>query len=245
MTVYLVGAGPGDPELITLRGARVLASADVVVYDRLAEPLLSLASPHAERIDVGKAPGVSPVSQEQINAILIERGRRFDCVVRLKGGDPFVFARGAEELSALASAGVACDVVPGISSALGAPVTAGISLTVRGVSQSFTVITGHEDPRGVSRQRWEALANLGGTVVVLMGAANIGELAARLVEAGLPAETPVAAIYAAATNFERISICTLNTVGDVPHAAPTTFVIGEVVRRRVVLSHARNSESPQ
>ncbi len=242
MTVYLVGAGPGDPELITLRGARLLASADVVVYDRLAEPLLSLVGSHAERIDVGKARGVSPVSQEQINAILIECGRRFESVVRLKGGDPFVFARGGEELIALKSAGIACGVVPGISSALGAPATAGISLTVRGVSQSFTVITAHEDPRNVPQKRWEALADLGGTIVVLMGAANIGALAARLVDAGLTGETPVAAIYAAATDDEQISIWSLNTVGDVQHVAPTTFVIGEVVGLRTALSHSRNSE---
>ena len=235
VTVFLVGAGPGDPDLITVRGAQLLARADVVVYDRLALPLLALVKPGTELVDVGKAPGCVPTSQEQINAILVDRGRRVGCVVRLKGGDPFVLARGAEELESLAAAHVDFDVVPGISSALGSPASAGISLTVRGVSQSFTVITGHEDPLDAADQKWRALVDLGGTIVILMGVARIGAIAARLAQEGLPLATPVAAIYAATTSKERITVWTLKTVGDVPHDTPTTFVIGEVVRHRVAL----------
>jgi uroporphyrin-III C-methyltransferase len=237
MTVYLVGAGPGDPELITVRGARLLAAADVVVYDRLAIPLLTLVGSTAELIDVGKAPGHVPIPQEEINAMLIDSGRRGSCVVRLKGGDPFVFGRGAEELGALVGAGVPVEVVPGISSSLGAPAVAGISLTIRGISQSFTVITGHEDPLSAGNDRWRALAALGETIVVLMGATRIGSIAACLLREGLPADTPVAAIYAATTGSQKVSLWTLQTVGDEPHDAPTTFVIGEVVRRQVILGN--------
>jgi uroporphyrin-III C-methyltransferase len=236
VTVYLVGAGPGDPELITIRGARLLGSADVIVHDRLAIPLLALAGPNAELIDVGKARGSAPIPQGEINAILVEVGRRSPCVVRLKGGDPFVFGRGAEELEALTAARVPVDVVPGISSALGAPAGAGISLTIRGVAQSFTVITGHEDALDVRGQRWRSLATLGGTIIVLMGATRIGSIADRLMEEGLPNDTPVAAIHAAATSSEKVTLWTLNTVGNQAHRAPTTFVIGDVVRRQVTLS---------
>jgi uroporphyrin-III C-methyltransferase len=236
VTVYLVGAGPGDPDLVTVRGARLLASADVVVHDRLAVPLLVLVNPEAELIDVGKARGETPVPQDQINAILIEAGRQHSCVVRLKGGDPFVFGRGAEELEALAAAGVSADVVPGISSALAAAAGVGISLTIRGVAQSFTVITGHEDPTNEAQGQWRALATLGGTIVVLMGATRIGSIAARLLSEGMSADTPVAAIFAATTNSEVVSLWTLDSVGDVAHKAPTTFVIGSVVSRQVTLS---------
>jgi len=232
VSVYLVGAGPGDPELITVRGARLLAEADVVVHDRLAAPLLPLAKPSAELIDVGKASGSAPVRQDEINAILVEHGRRRRCVVRLKGGDPFVFARGAEEAEALAAAGVPFEIVPGVTSALAAPAAAGIPLTARGCAQSFTVLSGHVDPLTVSEQRWQAIANLGGTVVVLMGAGRIGDIAARLIEAGFSAATPVAAIHAATTGDQRISVSSLGEIGASRHMPPVTFVIGEVVLRR-------------
>lgn len=236
MTVYLVGAGPGDPELITLRGARLLSEAAVVVHDRLAAPLLSLANPGAEILDVGKASGWAPVSQAAINALLVERGRRHECVVRLKGGDPFVLARGAEEAEALAAAGIAVEVVPGISSALAAPASAGVAVTVRGVSQSFTVLSGHEDPADLPETRWQAIANLGGTLVVLMGASRISGIAARLLDAGLSPATPVAAVHAAGTTDEHVSFSSLATVGTGVYRPPTTFVIGEVVNRRTPLS---------
>ena len=232
MSVYLVGAGPGDPELITVRGARLLAAADVVVHDRLAAPLLFLANPEAELIDVGKAPGAAPIAQGEINAILVEHGRRRGCVVRLKGGDPFVFARGAEEVEALCDAGIPFEIVPGVTSALAAPAAAGIALTARGSAQSFTVITGHEDPRGVPDQRWRAVAQLGGTVVVLMGAAHIAHIAARLIDAGLSPDTPVAAIASATRSDQHILVSSLENIGNTRHRPPVTFVIGEVVLGR-------------
>ncbi|MGA2530208.1 MAG: uroporphyrinogen-III C-methyltransferase [Acidimicrobiales bacterium] len=233
MTVYLVGAGPGDPQLITVRGARLLASADVVVHDRLAVPVLSLAREGAELIDVGKTRGMAPVPQDEINAILVEQGRRRGCVVRLKGGDPFVFARGAEEAAALLGAGISFEVVPGVSSVLAAPAAARIPLTLRGVAQSFTVLTGHEDPACVPEERWHAIAGLAGTILVLMGSARIGAIAERLVGSGLAPQTPVAAVYAAATEVQQISVSSLDGIGAGHYAAPTTFVIGEVVRHRL------------
>jgi len=232
LTVYLVGAGPGDPELITVRGARLLASADVVVHDRLAVPLLKLVRRGAQLVDVGKAPGSVPVPQDEINELIVELGRRYECVVRLKGGDPFVLARGAEELAALVAGDVPFAVVPGISSALGAPASAGIPLTVRGLTQSFTVLTGHEDPTTVPPRRWQALADLQGTIVVLMGAARIGKIAAQLIEAGLPSDTPVAAIHSATTPSQRVSVSSLGEISATEHISPVTFVIGEVVRQR-------------
>lgn len=228
MTVYLVGAGPGDPELITLRGARLLAGADAVVYDRLAAPVLGLAGRSAELVDVGKAPGYAPVDQEKINAILVSLGRRHDCVVRLKGGDPLVFARGAEEAAALAEAGVSFEVVPGVSSALAGPAAAGVPLTVRERIRSFTVLTGHEDPDRVPESQWTALATLKGTIVVLMGAARIEAIAAKLVAAGLPPGTPVAGIHAATTQRQQVHRSSLETVSAVHLASPATFVVGDV-----------------
>jgi uroporphyrin-III C-methyltransferase len=232
VTVYLVGAGPGDPELITVRGARLLAAADVVVHDRLAAGLITLAGPSATIINVGKALGSAPVPQSEINAMLIDLGRRHGCVVRLKGGDPFVLARGAEEAEALATAGIPCEVIPGISSALGAPSAAGIPLTVRGIAQSFMVLTGHEEPNAVSAERWRAMVEFGGTLVILMGAAHIEATAARLVDAGLSPDTPVAAVHAATTAEQRVVVSTLATLGH-DHPSPTTFIVGEVVRSRL------------
>ena len=174
MTVYLVGAGPGDPGLMTVRGAEVLARADVVVYDRLSvSALLDLAPADAERISVAKSAGRAVMPQDDINALLVERGLAGQEVVRLKGGDPFVFARGGEEAAALQAAGVAYEVVPGITSAIAAPAYAGIPVTLRHSSTSFTVITGHEDPDKGGELDWEAVARLGGTIVVLMGVGRL------------------------------------------------------------------------
>jgi uroporphyrinogen III methyltransferase / synthase len=182
MTVWLVGAGPGDPGLLTRRGAEVLARAEVVVHDRLANPvLLELAPAHAVRISVGKAPGYVEMTQEQINAVLVEHGLTGARVVRLKGGDPFVFGRGGEEAEALANAGVTFEIVPGITSAIAAAAYAGVPVTHRGVSTHFTVVTGHEDPtKGHTDVDWEALGAVGGTIVILMGAARLPDIAARL-----------------------------------------------------------------
>jgi len=179
MTVYLVGAGPGDPGLLTVRGSELLRCADVVVYDRLASPaLLDLARDGAELVDVGKAPGRVAMTQEQINELLVERGQAGLEVVRLKGGDPFVFGRGGEEAEACRDARVAFEVVPGITSAIAAPAYAGIPVTHRGLSTSVTIVTGHEDPaKGTTDTDWEALARAGGTIVVLMGAGRVSEIA--------------------------------------------------------------------
>jgi uroporphyrinogen III methyltransferase/synthase len=181
VTVYLVGAGPGDPGLLTVRGKEVLERADVVVYDRLSvASLLELAPPAAERISVGKTPRGPSTDQADINALLVERGSvPGSTVVRLKGGDPFVFARGGEEAQALADAGVPFEVVPGITSAIAVPAYAGVPVTHRGLSTSFTVVTGHEDPWAATETDWDAVARVGGTIVVLMGVGGRGARAAR------------------------------------------------------------------
>jgi uroporphyrin-III C-methyltransferase len=228
VTVYLVGAGPGHPELISVRGARLLGSADVVLHDRLARPLLEHASADASIIDVGKAPGAAPVSQEQINRLLVEHGRRSARVVRLKGGDPLVFARGAEEIDALRAAGIDFEVVPGISSVLAGPTAGGIPLTRRGVSRTFTVVTGHDGPDDWPSGYAEGLVALRGTIVVLMGAAGMARIAARLMDAGLEPATPVVAIRAATTEAQETRRATLATIEQALMGPPTLFVIGDV-----------------
>ncbi len=228
MTVYLVGAGPGDPGLLTLRAAEVLARADVVVHDRLAEvSLLDRAPAGAERIDVGKTPG-SPVAQEDINSLLVEHGRRGAEVVRLKGGDPFVFGRGGEEALALAAAGVDFEVVPGVTSAVAVPAYAGIPITHRGRATSFTVVTGHRRADLDVDTDWEAVARAGGTVVVLMGVAHRAEIASRLLAGGRDPGTPVAAVTWG-TRPEQVTLrTTLAGLGDAPVEPPATIVVGEV-----------------
>jgi uroporphyrinogen III methyltransferase / synthase len=231
MTVYLVGAGPGDPGLLTVRGAELLAVADVVVYDRLSvEALLDLAPPGAERISVGKAPGAVTMAQERINALLVERGATGQQVVRLKGGDPFVFARGGEEAAALAAAGVPFEVVPGISSAIAAPAYAGIPVTLRHSSTSFTVVTGHEDPRLGERGSvdWRSVARVGGTIVVLMGVGRIHRIAAELRAGGLPPDTPAAAVRWGTRPDQRTIRATLGTIADQPLETPSVIVVGQV-----------------
>lgn len=258
MTVYLVGAGPGDPGLLTVRGAELLARADVVVHDRLsAAELLELAPAGAERIDVGKAPGRHRLSQEQINEVLVARGLAGQAVVRLKGGDPFVFARGSEEAHALAAAGVAYEVVPGITSALAVPAYAGIPVTQRFSSTSFTVVTGHEDPAsGEGTVDWDAVARTGGTLVILMGVGRWPAIADRLLAAGLPADTPAAAVRWGTRPDQETTRATLATLADHPLASPSVIVVGGVAAeelewftgrplsgRRVVVTRARAQAS--
>jgi uroporphyrinogen III methyltransferase/synthase len=258
VTVYLVGAGPGDPGLITVRGAEVLSRADVVVHDRLsAAELLELAPAHAERIDVGKTPRGPSVPQEQINALLVQHGTAGRHVVRLKGGDPFVFARGAEEAAALAAAGVPYEVVPGITSAIGVPAYAGIPVTMRYSSTSLTVVTGHEDPNKPRGDvDWEAVARVGGTVVVLMGVANLAEISRRLVDGGLSPDTPAAAVRWGTRADQTTVRATLSTLHTRELAAPSTIVIGDVAEvdldwfssrallgRRVVVTRAPGQAS--
>ncbi|CAN5682388.1 uroporphyrinogen-III C-methyltransferase [soil metagenome] len=258
MTVYLVGAGPGDPGLLTVRGAEVLAGADVVVYDRLSvASLLDLAPAGAERISVGKAPGRVTLDQDAICALLVKRGRSGEQVVRLKGGDPFVFARGGEEAAALAAAGVAFEVVPGITSAIAVPAYAGIPLTLRHSSTSFTVVTGHEDPsKPEGSVDWDAVARVGGTIVVLMGVARWDRIAERLLAGGRPPETPAAAVQWGTRPEQRTVRATLGTLGQHDLASPSVIVVGEVAaqdlawyERRplfglsVVVTRARNQAS--
>jgi uroporphyrin-III C-methyltransferase len=189
VSVALVGAGPGDPELLTLRAARLIAGADVVVHDALVgDGVLALIPISAERIDVGKRPG-RPTPQEMISALLVELGRQGKRVVRLKGGDPFVFGRGGEEAEALAAAGVEFEVVPGISSSVAAPAAAGIPVTHRGVAAGFSVVTGHRRA-GEPDLDWRSLARVGGTIVVLMGVSRRAAIAAELIAGGLDPATP-------------------------------------------------------
>ncbi|MHB8670038.1 MAG: uroporphyrinogen-III C-methyltransferase, partial [Acidimicrobiales bacterium] len=252
-----MGAGPGDPGLLTLRGAEVLAGADVVIYDRLSvASLLDLAPTSAERISVGKAPGHQGAPQEYINSLLVERGRAGLEVVRLKGGDPFVFARGGEEAAALADAGVAFEVVPGVTSAVAAPAYAGVPITQRGRATSFTVVTGHEDPWAATETDWEAVAQVGGTIVVLMGVATRAAIADRLIGAGLAPDTPVVAVRWGTRPDQRTVRTTLDALGAAELKSPATIVIGSVAAldlrwfedrpllgRRVVVSRAREQAS--
>ena len=228
MTVYLVGAGPGDPDLITVKAARLIAAADIIVHDRLAdESILKLARVDAERIDVGKRPG-APTPQETINALLVHLGAQGLNVVRLKGGDPFVFGRGGEEAEALISGNIAFEVIPGITSAVGVPAYAGIPITHRGLSASFTVVTGHREKGGSSGVNWEALAQVGGTIVVLMGVAERGHIAERLMAGGLSSDTPVAATRWGTRAQQETTRITLGELGNTRLEAPSTIVIGAV-----------------
>ena len=231
MTVHLVGAGPGDPGLLTVRALELLRLADVVIYDRLSQESLLDLAPAAERIDVGKAPGHVRMTQSEINDLLIERGRRGETVVRLKGGDPFVFARGGEEAAALAGAGVPFEVVPGITSAIAVPAYAGIPVTLRHSSTSVTIVTGHEEPGTEGAEGtvdWEAVARVGGTIVVLMGVARIARIAAELMAAGRSPDTPVAAVQWGTRPEQRTVRATLSTIADEPLGTPSTIVIGDV-----------------
>jgi uroporphyrinogen III methyltransferase/synthase len=259
VTVYLVGGGPGDPGLLTVRALEVLERADVVVYDRLSqESLLDLAPPGAERIDVGKAPGSARLSQEEINALLVERGKSGATVVRLKGGDPFVFARGGEEAAALGEAGITFEIVPGVTSAIAVPAYAGIPVTMRHSSTSVTIVTGHEDPGSGEEGTvdWRAVAQVGGTIVVLMGVARIGRIAAALMEGGRSPDTPVAAVQWGTRPNQRTVRSTLGTIVDEELGTPSTIVVGEVAGqdlawyenkplfgRRIVVTRAREQAS--
>jgi uroporphyrin-III C-methyltransferase len=226
MTVHLVGAGPGDPDLLTVRAARLIAAADVIVHDHLAgSAVLALARAGAEVIDVGKRPG-RPVPQETINALLVQLGGDGLDVVRLKGGDPFVFGRGGEEAIALAEAGVPFDVAPGITSAVAVPAYAGIPVTQRGMAASFTVVTGHR--RTGDDTEWEALARVGGTIVVLMGVAERGAIAERLMGGGLAPDTPVAVITWGTRADQVVVRGTLAELATLAVEPPATIVIGAV-----------------
>lgn len=228
--VYLVGAGPGDPDLITVKGSEILSRADVIVYDRLANPrLLSLTREDSEHIYVGKRPGKPSVSQQQINHILISRANAGKAVVRLKGGDPFIFGRGGEECEVLRSEGVPFEIVPGISSALAAPAFAGIPLTYRKTGRSFTVVTGHTIHGSDAFENWNHLAHAD-TLVILMGMGNLAKIARTLVRFGRSADTPAAVIGKATYRDQQVVSGTLYNIarlaGDL--TPPGTIVIGEL-----------------
>jgi len=241
-TVALVGAGPGDPGLVTVRGRDLLASADVVVIDRLAPAeLLVHCKADVEIVHAGKAPHGEGMTQSEINAVLVSRAKAGRAVVRLKGGDPFVFGRGGEEAEACVKAGIPWEVVPGVTSAVAVPAYAGIPVTHRGITQDVAILSGHVDPtEPSSKVDWSALAAGPGTLVLLMGVEKIGKIAARLVEHGRPGDTPVAMTRWGTTADQRSVVATLDTIEhaatEAGMTAPAVTVIGEVVRLREKLS---------
>lgn len=237
-SVAIVGAGPGDPELITVRGLARIRAAEVLVYDRLvARELIAEAPPSAERIFVGKAKGYAALEQRQIEALLIARARSGQRVVRLKGGDPYVFGRGGEEVAALVAAGVPTEVVPGLTSAIAAPASAGIPVTHRALASSLTIVTGHEDPRKPETAvDWAWLAATTGTLVILMGLSQLARITARLIAAGRDGETPAAVIASGSTAEQRVVTAPLRDLAAATSTAqivaPALIVIGDVVRFR-------------
>jgi uroporphyrinogen III methyltransferase/synthase len=233
--VYLVGAGPGDPELLTLKARRLLSEADTVVHDHLVAPeILALVHPDAEKIFVGKKGGTFCCPQRNIEDVVVALAREGKSVVRLKGGDPFVFGRGGEEAEALAAAGIEFEVVPGVTSALAAAAYAGVPLTHRAHSSAVVFLTGHEDPnKPDSAIHWEDYAKLGATLCIYMGMKNLETITRRLAAGGLAPETPAAVIQSATTGAHRQFVSTLDKIAiESEHAgfgAPAIVVIGEVV----------------
>ncbi|MCL6610634.1 MAG: uroporphyrinogen-III C-methyltransferase [Peptococcaceae bacterium] len=240
--VYLVGAGPGDPGLITVKGLDCVRKADVLVYDRLAgQGILSCARPKAELIYVGKSPERHTMRQEEINRLLVEKALAGKTVTRLKGGDPFVFGRGGEEAEALYEAGIPFEVVPGITSAVAVPAYAGIPVTHRGLASTFAVITGNEDPdKEETDINWEKIATGAGTLVFLMGMGNLAAIADRLIRHGRPAGTPAAVIRWGTTASQKTLTGTLGDIAEKAaqkgFANPSVIVVGEVVGLREKLN---------
>jgi uroporphyrin-III C-methyltransferase/precorrin-2 dehydrogenase/sirohydrochlorin ferrochelatase len=240
--VSLVGGGPGDPGLVTVRGRRALAEADVVVVDRLApRALLDDLDPDVEVVDAGKAPHAHNLAQDEINALLVDRALAGRRVVRLKGGDPYVFGRGGEEALACVAAGVPFEVVPGVTSAVAVPALAGIPVTHRGITQDFTVVSAHLDPSAPGATvDWEALAAGPGTLVLLMAVTHLEAVAAELVKRGRAGDTPVAVVSDGSTARQRVLVSTLADVSRDAAAArvrpPAVVVVGDVVRLRDLLA---------
>ncbi|NMX21280.1 uroporphyrinogen-III C-methyltransferase [ANME-1 cluster archaeon GoMg4] len=236
--VYLVGVGPGDPELVSLKAYRLIKEADVILVDNLVLGVKTLIPAGKEVIDIGKTAEEHKFSQDAINTLLVELSEKYEKVVRLKGGDPYIFGRGGEEASFLRERGVEFEVVPGITSAVAVPALFSIPLTYRGVSSSVTIITGHEmeEKEEIDSINWEAIANLKGTLVILMGVGNLVKNIEKLLKYGMPAETPVAVIEKGFTEDERI-VC--GTLGNITELAtkekvkpPAVIVVGDVVRVR-------------
>ncbi|GCE13789.1 uroporphyrinogen-III C-methyltransferase [Tengunoibacter tsumagoiensis] len=239
--VYLIGAGPGDPELITVKGLRALQKAQVVLYDRLIAPeLLREAPSDAELIYVGKGADCHTLPQEQINALLVQYAQQGRTVARLKGGDPFVFGRGGEEAQVLAEAGIPFEIIPGISSAIAAPAYAGIPVTHRDYASSVTIVTGHEGKAASPPVNWDALAALGGTLIVLMGVKALPHFTTRLIAGGRSAQTPAAVVQEGTTIRQRVVIGTLEDIAARADAAglssPALTVIGAVAHLHDLLA---------
>ncbi|RLI47024.1 uroporphyrinogen-III C-methyltransferase [Candidatus Bathyarchaeota archaeon] len=240
--VYLVGAGPGDPDLLSIKALRILQKADVVVYDNLVtKPILELIPEKVKKIYVGKRPRKHKVSQDKINEILVSETQQGKVVVRLKGGDPFLFARGGEEAQKLRKAGIQFEVVPGITSALAVPAYAGIPVTHRNYASSVAIVTGHEDPTKLkSRVKWEKLATSVDTIVVLMGVEKLEGIVKSLLDGGRDPLTNVAIIENGTTNNQRIITGTLNDIVQKARekrvTPPAVIVIGDVVKMRKELS---------
>ncbi len=243
--VYLVGAGPGDIELLTLKAYRLIRSADVILYDRLVNPeVLLLARPDCELMYVGKEDGKHTIEQEKINELLLQYAHTREIVVRLKGGDPFVFGRGGEEALFLAQHGIDFEIVPGISSAIAVPAYAGIPLTFRGISSSFAVITGHEDPKKKNSSiDWESLKGIN-TLVFLMAVSNRQEIARRLIEVGREPDEPTAFVERGTTSEQRVVVTNLGELSENPPEVkpPAVMVVGKVVGLRdfISLKHLAN-----
>lgn len=232
--VFLVGAGPGDPELLTLKAARVIGAADVVVYDRLVPAeIMDLVPGGAARISVGKQAGHHPVPQDEINALLVQLARSGRAIVRLKGGDPFIFGRGCEEAFELDRAGIPYEVIPGITAAQGCAASARVPLTHRGLATGVRYVTGHRQSNEPLDLDWASLADPETTLVVYMGLANVDEIASHLIEHGLPGGTPVLAVCQGTTRRERqlyASLATLpSAVREAKLTGPAIFIIGRVV----------------
>jgi uroporphyrin-III C-methyltransferase/precorrin-2 dehydrogenase/sirohydrochlorin ferrochelatase/uroporphyrin-III C-methyltransferase len=238
--VYLVGAGPGDPELLTLKALRLLKEAEVVVYDRLiSEEILDFIPPGTMRIYAGKAAGHHVQPQDETNALLVKLARRGHRVVRLKGGDPLVFGRGSEEALHLARHGIPCEIVPGVTAAAGCAAASGIPLTHRGLASGVRFVTGHCRNDLPLDLDWEGLADPDTTLVIYMGLAHIGEIACRLVSGGLPADTPAAGIAAGTLDRQDLVVTTLANLPDrvqlSEFKAPVLFIVGRVVEVRAEL----------
>lgn len=245
--VYIVGAGPGDPELLTVKASRVLKEADVILYDRLVNPDVLDANPSCELVYVGKEDGNHTLDQQSINELLLRYGRSGKIVVRLKGGDPFVFGRGGEEASFLALNDIPFEIIPGVTSVIGAPAYAGIPVTYRGISSSFAVITGHEAPHKKKNIDWESLKGLKGidTLIFLMGVRNRREIAEKLIELGRNSDEPVAFIEKGSTSEQAVILSTLGEVANDPPqvSPPAVFLVGEVVKLRKELQWFVSSHS--
>lgn len=245
--VYLVGAGPGDPELITLKGKRVLEQAQVVIYDRLVgEGILAFANPSAELVFVGKESSFHSSPQDEINRLIASHAKKGKRVVRLKGGDPFIFGRGGEEACYLASEGIPFEVVPGITAAAGVASYSGIPLTDRRYSQAVTLMTGHRmSGEGLESINWAPLAELGHTLVFYMGVANISEITSRLMLNGRQPSTPAAVVSKATTSFQQTIIGTLDDIAarcrQMEVRPPALLVIGEVVSLSPILNWFESS----